>query len=209
MATPAISEREALARATEAFRGTAFEATQGYTPAKVLERATVVSFEGGRLVFEIERHRRILGASYTPGHGMSAFETYWPRFTFDLNTNELEELPEFTRRTSELEVNAYAIAVELAQDHSFSFERDEEGHCVAKEATTVSEKVVESEADVAAFAEDIYSVDGIRRYLTTGSELQGEDLRDLPKRIYEHLSGELRDKALSSWRMFGCDEDTW
>ena len=46
----------------------------------------------GCIVFEIERHRGILGTCYKPGVPMSSFITYWPRYAFDPKTKRLDRL---------------------------------------------------------------------------------------------------------------------
>ena len=46
----------------------------------------------GCIVFEIERHRGILGTCYKPGVPMSSFITYWPRYAFDPGTKTLDHL---------------------------------------------------------------------------------------------------------------------
>jgi len=45
-------------------------------------------------VVEIERHRPILGAGYTRGLPMRAFQTYWMRYSVHPETKEVKELPE-------------------------------------------------------------------------------------------------------------------
>ena len=204
MSTSLVSSSNALARAAEAFRDTEWESFEGFTLDKVLARATVVSYEGGRLVFEVERHRSVLGGSYSPGRRMSAFETYWPRFAYDVETGALEELE--SERESEIEVDGVGLALEWAEDYSFDFQRDDDARCIAKEMSSGIEASVESEEDVAAFASGILSADVIEALLRNTGEVKGHDIKKVAGEISEELNAELKRMALDEWRRYCCDD---
>ncbi len=132
---------------------------------------------------------------------MSAFETYRPRFAYDVERGELESEGE-----SEVEVNAYGLALEWAEDYSFDFQRDDEGRCIAKESTMGIEAEVESEEDVEAFAsETTISADVIEAYLRDTGPLQGHDVKKVAGEISDELIAELKRMALDAWRRDGCD----
>ena len=63
---------------------------------KLNSRASLSPMTGepGWTVIKIERHRAILGATYTPKLHMSACRTYWMRYALNPATQQVEELAE-------------------------------------------------------------------------------------------------------------------
>jgi len=78
---------------------------------KFLKRASYTNHpdKSGCFVVEIERHRPILEASYTPGLPMSAFQTYWMRYAVHPETKKVKELPE---RKGEIYIDIWGIVEE-------------------------------------------------------------------------------------------------
>lgn len=63
---------------------------------KLIDRASLSpeTYEPGWTVVKIERHRPTLGATYTKGLPMSAFQTYWMQYALNPVTGEVIELAE-------------------------------------------------------------------------------------------------------------------
>lgn len=58
---------------------------------KLSERSSIVANDAATapVIVEIERHRPILGMTYTKGLGMDAFETYFMRYAVDVSDNSV------------------------------------------------------------------------------------------------------------------------
>lgn len=130
------------------------------TPEKVRKRATVVEApeESGRVVFDIERHRSVLGCRYIEGTKMAACETYWERYVFDRNqeslTREGENVSE--EQTPEIEIDDYSLLAKQRLDHviRFRLENRGDGGYVAKNTVAGSSRVVRSKEEFLEFARD-------------------------------------------------------
>lgn len=110
MSNPA-SDKAALIKCLEEGGGEAL----GLTLKKFIERGRIIdpAVPRGIVRFEVERHRAIGGAHYTPGLPMSAFETYRARYEFDPKTNSLSEIPEEEERVN--------LDIDAAGHSSFEF----------------------------------------------------------------------------------------
>jgi len=72
------------------------------------------------ITFEVERHRAIGGATYTPGLPMTSMETYIVRYALDLDRDVIERVAE---TTVDLMVSYRAFAEDYLRDFSFSVVR--------------------------------------------------------------------------------------
>ena len=72
----------------------------------------------GWFIVEIERHHRILGSSYTKGSAMSAYQTYWMRYSLNPDTNEVEVMSD---KNGDIEVDAVSLANEAVSFEGFLF----------------------------------------------------------------------------------------
>ena len=173
----------------------------GLTPDKVWERAELVD-DPERIdwiVFEMERHRSILGTIYVPGLAMPAFITYWPRYAFHPVEKKFEELGEY--RKAEVSIDHWDVADRwISETISFDFEHigAEQHRC--KELCGNEERVVSSQKEVEDFAAEI-----VRGWYL---DFFQDELSDLlrPSEIQEHLdrirraAEELmREKAKDAW----------
>lgn len=78
---------------------------------KLRERSSVVPDGNGTgLIVEIERHRAVLGAHYTKGCAMAAYETYFMRYAISAAGAKVTELPV---RSSCVDFDARALASEF------------------------------------------------------------------------------------------------
>lgn len=98
----------------------------GLTSKKVYQRGVLLDKEsdGSRIVFEVERHKGILGAQYSPGVAMSAFITQWIKYEFD--GKEINEIG-YTRPAEIGDIDYYGLAKEHVFDMSFGIEKNEDG----------------------------------------------------------------------------------
>lgn len=207
MGTQNLSKETALTTAAEKAIGeTELPEFEGFTLEKFFERAMVESYDGDVLIFEIERHRAILGDSYTPGAAMAAFETYWPRFEYRIDSKELKALPE--RRDREVDVNAWQLARKWALDYVFTFELNDTGDCIAHESLTGEKTKVRSEADVQRFAKSLANDVDIMAVAqpALGEALKDDEINAVVERIEKALAEELVSGALAVWQDEGCSK---
>jgi len=88
------------------------------TPEKLLKREGYLSpdpDQPGSYIYTVVRHRRIAGATYTPGCPMSAYETYILRLLFDPVAKKLDFLSEEARG---YKFDFYALALEQLDGES-------------------------------------------------------------------------------------------
>jgi len=131
------------------------------TAKKIRERAVLIDDpeRPGSLVFEVERHRSILGGGYVPGLPMAAYVTYWPRFAFEPQTDTLECIGEF--RESETHIDCYALAETWMMDISFDFEPAENGKHRCRELCCCETRLVSDQSEVEEFAAEIVRGTGL------------------------------------------------
>jgi len=89
------------------------------TPAKLRDRALFIEDRERPdcIIFMLERHHGIMGASYKPGYGMTAFVTYWPVYAFDRQTRTLNEIRRAKLDEVTIDYDHFA-----AEDCNLSFE---------------------------------------------------------------------------------------
>jgi hypothetical protein len=102
-------------------------------------------------IVEIERHRSILGAEYTRGLPMAAYQTYYMRYAVQLQTKEVEELPD---RNGEINVDVDAIVDEHTNHESFSLsvKAIDQTRFVIREDVCGDEENISTLGDAKAFA---------------------------------------------------------
>jgi len=128
---------------------------EGYTYEKIFNRAEQVDTQDNMAIFEIERHRAILGETYSKGRGMASYITYWPRFAsfyctrLDDGSNKIDEScggyqailndASEIRRFVESIVDSWDIAESLSNELSDDLSNDE----IERHAATLHECVTE------------------------------------------------------------------
>ena len=147
----------------------------GLTAKKIRERATVVDDPGRPdcVVFEVERHRGILGAQYRPGLPMSSYETYWPRYAFCPSTEDLNEIGEV--REPETHVDCEALAAEQTESDflSLSFEKQGGKHLVSEAVFAKEDRLVANKDEAIEYVLEV-ALERILWYLK--EQLEGHDL---------------------------------
>jgi hypothetical protein len=123
----------------------------GLTAEKVLKRGHVIESTEETVIFEAERHKRASGAGYTEGRGMNAFITYWPRYQYDRESEELNPLEE--QRPREFSCDYGRLASEsLRGTFNLQVEPDDQAWCCT-EMVGGTEASVKNLEDVKSFAE--------------------------------------------------------
>ena len=106
---------------------------------KVRDRCSVIpgNSNGDSLIVEIERHRPILGAEYTKGLGMAAFETYFMRYAVSDSGGGVIELPE---RSLCMDYDANSLADEYTGYDQISLSVIRKGDAFVIEDTVTKEQ---------------------------------------------------------------------
>lgn len=180
------------------------------TPEKVRERATVVegSARTDRIVFDVERHRGALGAQYTEGAAMPAFETYWQRYAYDPEAEKLEMIGENVSddRRPTLTIENYTTLVNHRLRHAVDFvvEPVEEGRYQAEELVMGTSRVVRSKEELLAFARDCQatswkdSVDSMRDQMSK-FDYEEDRMQEILSRVREAEIEVYEREASSAW----------
>lgn len=120
---------------------------------KLYERSSLSEeqYKPGWGIVEIERHRAVLGASYSKGQPMTAFQTYWMRYAVHPETGEIEELPD---KNGEICINDMSIYVYevLSELVAISIEPIKNGKYLISEGVKNYEKEISSFKDAMVFA---------------------------------------------------------
>lgn len=170
----------------------------GLTAEKFLTRAEEIEDPDypDCVVFEIERHRAILGTVYRRGEPMGSFQTYWARYAFDPKTETLNELPEKRPRIAQVDWDK-AIERDF-NDFSFSFCPVGEGkHRLTGDGITLGEWVVSSFEEVERHIQDL--ADGMD-FEATAERMVAEAGTGDEFEICERLRESFCEKAVSQTR---------
>lgn len=179
---------------------------------KLFSRYSMTSNDGfpGWNIVEIERHRPILGTSYTPGLGMDAFETYYILYAVHVQTLEVKELPE--RRgnididisgivSSELNFERFSLSVEPIDQHCY----------MIKENVSNDQQVISSITEAKIFCELLldsrvdYFNDTLYRELAN-LQLDEKQLEQLISDYSETMKKALLEKVDDAWRSRDTEE---
>lgn len=168
----------------------------GFSREKVINRARLESWAGQQLIYNVERHRATLGETYSRGSSMAAYIAYWPRFEFNLGTEEASPLPEID--SQKVVVDAHSFVSKQLHDYSFEFEHIGTGTHLMRETCTCTQEHVRNLKDVRDVADMIADFDPVEPYK--------HDLGDRVDEIRNELRAEYRDqmreKAFSEWRQY-------
>ncbi|WP_284446903.1 hypothetical protein [Fluviibacter phosphoraccumulans] len=167
---------------------------------KLYDRYRVVSDEADttRRIVEIERHRPILGDTYTRGLPMNAFETYFLRYSVDPETMSVKALPE---RLGDVEIDINGLAEsEIFQSVCLEIESVESLYRV-RDGVSNMEMLVSSLAETKEFAISLaepladYFYERLLDHGTIEEELQER----LFKEYQNALEAELLEQAVRLW----------
>jgi hypothetical protein len=179
---------------------------------KLRDRATVTTDPAlpGWDIVEVERHRAILGATYTRGQPMSAFETYFMRFAVQLKDGKVEQLPE---REDDLDIDVASLVAEHLSYERFglTIEAVDETRFLIREDVCGDEEIIGTLEEAIAFSQGLG--DSIRDYLNEALDNEfgadgpeDEQTRNqLDRHAEEELAEQLKAKAEKAWR----DREQW
>lgn len=153
-------------------------------------------------IIEIERHRAILGDSYHKGSKMSAYETYYMRYSVDVRTGQVTGLPE--RVEQDVDINISDLVEEHLSSDSFclSVYAIDENRYEIREGVSHDKDVIATLKEAETFAlslADGFS-DCFDELLQMESSRLTEERRDrLHAEYISELNQVLIDKARSAW----------
>lgn len=161
-------------------------------------------------VVEIERHRPILGTTYTQGSAMDAFETYYMRYGVNVATSEAIELAE---RPGKVKINTIGIVdSELSADSFYlSVEAVDATSYLIREGVSGEEAQVTSLDEAREFAlslsesfVDRFS-DALDREFPDQSQVDHARRTELLSSYEENLKEKISARAKRAWE----DREPW
>ncbi|MDK1020943.1 MAG: hypothetical protein QGD90_04840 [Candidatus Hydrogenedentes bacterium] len=176
----------------------------GLTYEKIYLRSEIDAGESrpDRIVFEVERHQRILGCEYWPDEAMDSFMTYWQRFELKPETETLTPLPESRKRTVTVSVDRRAED-RIGSMFAIDFELDDTGSILCTESSCNSERIVSNIGDVREFASEFVEGLCFERELEKISDyLSAEEAIKLLLELKEAYECAAIDKAENAWNHF-------
>ena len=157
------------------------------------------------LVFDVERHRAVLGTRYTRGELIHAYITYWPRYAFCPKTRTIEYLGR--HRKSEANIH-YDLVVDIqTSELSFNFEPVGDGRYRCREGLSNEEGLVCDVADVETMAAEIVRRLSHEDYENVLAEYADDATRqEIMDQFYRALEKKGRERARRDWERYlaGC-----
>src|SRR5690606_35260504 len=128
------------------------EGAYGLTSQKIRKRAEAIHAHRhpGLLVFEMERHRPVLGEKHVPGNLMSAMVVGRFRYGYDSKKDEIQEMEMIGEARLDVDVD-YVAEARFDEIH-FSVEEGEEGKIVVEELTYGERAEVADRKEAESFA---------------------------------------------------------
>ncbi len=150
------------------------------------------------LVFEIERHRGILGTCYKPGVPMSSFITYWPRYAFHLVVKKLE--PVGLIRPSQWTFGASADAE--VGGLAFRFSKAPTGGVRVTEKASGNFALVTNRDEAESFAAGLVGRWNLDRYaLEAGDALAPAQRQEYLRAVRQELENAARRRLTDYWNL--------
>ena len=149
------------------------------------------------IVFTLERHRGIMGASYTRGHGMTAFVTYWPVYAFDRQTRTLDEIN--GTRPDEVHID-YDSFDEEDCDLSFDLSPTSDGKWQYHEFCYSEDGIVSSQKELEEAASDM--IDGLSfacDIVMLSEYCSREEATEHVRRLAKAFDKKARETARYAW----------
>lgn len=168
---------------------------------KLIDRVSLspATYGSGWTVIEIERHRAILGATYTQGAGMNAFQTYWMRYALNPVTGEVKELAE---ETGPLNIDVPALVEEdLGNDFGLEIGPLDNGKYEIYDSICNRKKEVSNVEEVitVALAEMQGWSNSFKESLQREESIAGEKIDQLVSEYEEAFREQVTEKARRAW----------
>jgi len=156
-------------------------------------------------VAKIERHRPVLGVTYTKGLGMSAFQTYFMQYEVNLETREVKETPIKYLPVKSHDIDLEALVREALEWERFYLEVSslDNGKFQIRETVSNHDAVVDSLDEAIAFARTLS--DGFVEYFDETLEMELPEgyspgqIREIMAEYAQLLDGVLAEKAREAW----------
>jgi len=179
---------------------------------KLLSRYSMTSNEElpGWDIVEIERHRPILGTSYTRGLGMDAFETYYVRYAVHVQTLEVKEFPE-RRGNVDIDISGIVSNELNFENFSLSVEPIDQNRYTIIENVSNYQQVISRITEAQSFCELLlesrvdYFNDTLNRELAD-LQLDEKQIEQLISDYSETMKKALLEKADNAWRSRDTEE---
>lgn len=155
-------------------------------------------------IVEIERHRAILGTSYTRGVGMDAFQTYFMRYSVDTTTSNVNVLEE---REGGYQIDASGVVDSHLDRDSFSLSIEPlgDGRYKIRESETSDSAVVSSVQEAIHFSlaigdmfQDSFA-EQLRENWTSGEEIPASEKEEIIAEYNKCLNVKLEELARRTW----------
>ena len=173
---------------------------EGYTYEKVFIRAEHIETQADTAIFEIERHRAILGETYSMGMGMASYITYWPRFAFDVTTGIRTPLPE--KRQHEVEIDHVGLADTWTFDMSFYCTRLDDGSNKIDESCGGDQAILNDASEIRRFVESIVDSWDIAESLSNelSDDLSIEEIERHAATLHGCVAEKLEQMVTEAWK---------
>ena len=172
----------------------------GLTKKKIYDRATLIDDPKtkNKVVFEVERHRGVLGAFYTPGLPLSSFVTYWPIYIFDPINKLISEKKAVKKPV--IEIDTYAFIEEQIGDMIFSLEQINDSEYLFEEATINLKTVIQNEQDIIRAVVDEYGDADFSFYKSSLTEFyDDEKIEEILDELNKAYIEAIVEKAQKAW----------
>lgn len=169
---------------------------------KLIDRVSLspATYGSGWTVIEIERHQAALGATYTQGAGMNAFQTYWMRYALNPVTGEVKELAE---ETGPLNIDVPALVEEdLGNDFGLEIGPLDNGKYEIYDSVCNRKKEVSNVEEVitVALAEMQGWSNFFKESLQREESIAGEKIDQLVSEYEEAFREQVTEKARQVWK---------
>jgi len=169
---------------------------------KLWERSSLSSetHKAGWDIVEIERHRGVLGASYTKGFPLSAMQTYWQRYAIHIADGSVEELSE---KTGLINVDISSLVDEGLGFESFDLKINplQNGKYLISESISSQESEILTAEEAKVFALGV--VEGWNDYFNERlSEIENLTKEDMDRLLRAHkkcLEEGVINKVVEVW----------
>jgi hypothetical protein len=152
----------------------------------------------GCIVFEIERHRGILGSCYKPGVPLSSFITYWPRYVFDPKTKTLVHLGVIRKSLWTFGASADCEVGSLL----FRFSKNETGRVQVIEKGSNISATVSHVGEAENFAAGIVGNWNLDRYASEAADvLAPEQPQEYMAAVRRELEAAARRRLTDYWEL--------
>ena len=201
-AEPGKDARELMAESVERIKERDGVVVDRLTAKKVRERGEVVSFDAEEVVVDVERHRAILGETYSRGHKMDNFMRYWVRYKLDRATDTLthRELDASDGRRPIPEIDEAVVADLQVSQFIFDVQPDPaSGDVLVSESMSGEKKRVRTLDEAEVFARERASGGWDTLFYGLGDLLSSQKIKEHTREIERHATAKAAEMVREIW----------